>query len=859
MLRTNMVSWVMLAKPATRWLACVVACLLALFAAPAPALGQATLPYSQDFEGTIGSEWSVVSTLTHPTHSRVLGNFGNTGTTLSISTTPGQRYDLLFDLWAFDSWDGVASGDVFRVLVDGTQRLTANPRDNVPAREVAAGMFFVLPVWSDRLYSGLLVSFTATNATTIIAFDGEGLEDLASESWALDNVSVRASPPGVPYTADFERNHGSEWSVRSTIAVAGYGRALGQFDNTGSTLTLSTVSGTDYTVIFDLWAFDSWDGDGRACCGPDFFRVLVNGTLVYNVSPAMFFGFGSTIPEIPEVHTTNYAVGPHSVAGWGDKLYRRIAVNFTASGSTTTIEFDANGLSGGTDESWAIDNVRVVPRASASALLPIFRGRSEVSGLVVENTNTSGATTGALWLDLNNDGTLESVQGGTSLVARYWNGASYTGLGNPTMQAPFVAMDTDNNGTLELWIRNGSGTTEGLVYTGTGSSAVISNRTGANTTLFASVSGLRAAAPLDADSDGRIDLAMMGTGGNRLAINRGVRTDGTLEAFRLANLPSATSDVGSGAWVATGDLNNDTIPDIYWSNSSGRIWLSNGAGGYAASDWGLSVLNSASNPAGAVFADIDNDRDLDLFVGRRGTGLAPTLWINNGTAFVEQASSRGLGALRDVVDASFGDIDNDGDLDIFYVTASGFSGCALNSGSSGGYNFVVSDVGLTTESRGSDTTLVDVDGDGDLDASFTSNSSPIPSRHWLNTLNNGNQSLTVRVIGKGAGYINTAAIGTRVELWDATNTQFLQRRDVGLAKGAGGMTPLWVHFGGVDENTTYTLRVWGRGTIYSVPVTPAAASTTFTSGTRQRFYTFDENVHAPRVQVVQFREAMQGE
>jgi hypothetical protein len=428
------------------------------------------------------------------------------------------------------------------------------------------------------------------------------------------------------------------------------------------------------------------------------------------------------------------------------------------------------------------------------------------------------------------------------------------------MQAPLAVLDANNDGTLELWHRSAAGTTQALTFAGTGTGATNTNRVGANTSVFSLVSGLRAIAPLDANADGRIDLALLGTGSNALAINRGTEASGSLSAFTRADLPSDAADVGSGAWIATGDINNDTIPDIFWSNGTGRLWLSDGAGGYTAASRNISAMNSTSNPAGAVFADIDNDADLDLFIGRRGSGLAPTLWINNGSTFSEQASSRGLGTLTNIVDGVFGDYDNDGDLDLFYISASGFSGLARNQGSSGGYSFTLIDDGTITESRGGDGSIADVDGDGDLDYSFTSElGGTVLSRHWLNTLTNGNQSLTVRVVGKGAGYINTAGIGTRVELWNGANTQFLQRRDIGLAKGAGGMTPLWVHFGGVNENTQYTLRIWGRGTIYNIPITPASASTTFTSGTRQRFYTFDENLHAPKIAVTEYREVMQGE
>jgi hypothetical protein len=822
------------------------------------AFGQASVPYSQNFEGTIGSEWSVTNTISHPTYTRVLGNFGNTGTTLSVTTIPGREYEIVFDLWAFDSWDGThpTNGpDQFRILIDGSVVLNITPPNAMPLSSIAYGNVW-LSVWHDRIYPMVTLAFVATQTTTTIEFDGEGLQALTDESWGLDNLSVREiSPASIPYLATMDGASAPGVSPARFTTLASGDTILGPYDNNPVRLRLVTVAGERYTLIYDLWAFDSWDG-GPLSTG-DRFRVLQASTELFAHTIGSAFNF-QTMPHSPELMLSDVGVGSTIAGhGWGDKLFRRQSLTFVATSSLTELFFDADNLTGGTDESWGLDNVRVVRESDAQPFLRWFIGRQDFA-LNTTNASTTGATTGAFWLDLNGDGTVENVQAGTTLFTRYATGTPFTGPAASAMLAPMVAMDADNNGVPELWHRATGGSTQAFVYSGVGTSAAASNRVGQNASLFGAVSGLRAIVPLDADGDGRIDLVMMGSGGNRLALNMGTRSDGTLESFRLANLPSASADVGSGAWAATGDLNNDTIPDVYWSNGTGRLWLSNGAGGYVASDWGMSVVNSTANPAGATFADIDNDRDLDMFVGRRGSGLPPTLWINTGSAFVEQASSRGLGGLRDIVDASFGDIDNDGDLDMFFVSASGLCGTMLNGGSSGGYNFVLSDVGLVTETRGGDSVLMDVDGDGDLDASITSEHTAL-SRHWRNVLNNGTRSLTVRVIGKGEGYINRAGIGTRVELWDASNTQFLQRRDVGLAKGAGGMTPLWVHFGGVDENTTYTLRVWGRGTVYSVPVTPGTASTTFPSGTRQRFYTFDENVHAPRVQVVQYREVGQGE
>lgn len=835
------------------------------------AFAQATVPYTNDFEGTIGSEWNWPTTQDNATQSRILGLYSNSPLTLTLTTVPGTEYELVFDLWAVDSWDGSRhpyGPDEFRVLFGTTElvRGTIGPaadNPNFPATFTQQANPF--GYWqADMVARGVTLRFTATATTSVLTFDGEGLQEIWDESWGLDNLSVVAagSTPStaaaVPYVQTFETAPGAEWNSNARVNVPGHGNVLGTFANDPVELLVATTAGTQYTVIFDLWAFDSWDG-ANSMHGPDVFQVLRGSDVLLRETIATFPGFGWSMPNIPERFMTDVGVGSTNVGGWGDKLYRRLNVSFTATSATTALSFDAENLAGNPDESWAIDNVRVVQSSAALALVPAFRGQGHIDALGVSNANAASATTGALWVDLNGDGVVESVQGGASLVTVYRTGVSFAAPTAPAMQGPLLAIDADNDGSVELWHRNAAGTTLALTFAGVGSGATSTNRVGANANALSMVTGLRAIAPLDANADGWIDLALMGTGGNALAVSRGVQADGSLAAFVRAALPDGTSDVGSGAWTATGDINNDTIPDIYWSNGTGRLWLSDGAGGFTADARGISVLNSSTNAAGASFADIDNDRDLDLFIGRRGSGLAPTLWVNSGTSFTEQAASRGLGSLTNITDATFGDYDNDGDVDMFYLSANGLSGIARNGGSSGSYNFTLVDEGTVTETRGGDGVLADIDGDGDLDFSCTSESSDVPSRHWLNLLDNGSQSLTVRVIGKGAGYINAAGIGTRVELWDSTNTQFLQRRDIGLAKGAGGMTPLLAHFGGVNENTQYTLRIWGRGTIYSVPVTPSTATTVFSSGTRTRFFTFDENARAPRVVVTEYREAMQGE
>ena len=111
-------------------------------------------------------------------------------------------------------------------------------------------------------------------------------------------------------------------------------------------------------------------------------------------------------------------------------------------------------------------------------------------------------------------------------------------------------------------------------------------------------------------------------------------------------------------------------------------------------------------------ADFDSDGDLDALVlnGFRNTGSFPSrLFWNNGSAqFTDskQALNKSQGA-----DLAVGDLDLDGDLDVFIANMDLPNEVWLNDGSGR-----FSDSGLRLEGNNSaKPTLGDLDGDGDLD------------------------------------------------------------------------------------------------------------------------------------------------
>ncbi|HWA85669.1 MAG TPA: VCBS repeat-containing protein [Opitutus sp.] len=200
--------------------------------------------------------------------------------------------------------------------------------------------------------------------------------------------------------------------------------------------------------------------------------------------------------------------------------------------------------------------------------------------------------------------------------------------------------------------------------------------------------------------------------------------------------------VGTG--VAIGDYDGDGRPDIFVVSKTGRCrlfrnlgdWkfedvtdragLDGATGGWieTAKNWvGLAKEKTADTPEhwkqGAVFADVNNDGRLDLYVCRFN---APNwLFINQGDGtFKEEAAARGLA----VVDASgvgaFCDYDRDGWLDVYVTTSmldstrhpNGQRGYLFHNNGDGTFADVTGQAGITGESLSHSATWWDYDGDG---------------------------------------------------------------------------------------------------------------------------------------------------
>jgi len=149
-------------------------------------------------------------------------------------------------------------------------------------------------------------------------------------------------------------------------------------------------------------------------------------------------------------------------------------------------------------------------------------------------------------------------------------------------------------------------------------------------------------------------------------------------AFQGGNRPAA------GTCVAVFDYNNDGLTDLFFSNPAadetflviGNNWPFPGGHNYLLQNNGdgtFSDVTAASGVTGdmtkasygVTWGDVDNDGDLDLFVANRK--LQPFMYRNNGDGTFTDVGQGSFGTPHTEwwMAPRFGDIDADGDLDLY--------------------------------------------------------------------------------------------------------------------------------------------------------------------------------------------------
>jgi len=193
--------------------------------------------------------------------------------------------------------------------------------------------------------------------------------------------------------------------------------------------------------------------------------------------------------------------------------------------------------------------------------------------------------------------------------------------------------------------------------------------------------------------------------------------------FTFKSASPVTNQNGYSETCTWGDYDNDGLIDLFITNSAGTnhrnyLYRNTGNSNFLRVDTGI-VVSEIGRSRGANWVDIDNDRDLDLFVCRE-INQNEYLYRNNGNGYFTKITDSPLTTnAGESWSGSWGDYDNDGDLDVF-VTNSGNQNNFLYR-NEGDFNFtkitndpIVSEPGYNAVSGWGD-----FDNDGDLDMFIT--------------------------------------------------------------------------------------------------------------------------------------------
>jgi len=415
--------------------------------------------------------------------------------------------------------------------------------------------------------------------------------------------------------------------------------------------------------------------------------------------------------------------------------------------------------------------------------------------------NDGGGSRAVNWIDYDNDGDLDLFV--TNGPSPGQNNLFYENNGDETftkVDTLIITMDNNasdgsswgdynNDGYPDLFVANWYGQPNRLYKNNGDKTFTLISGSIISTEVSYSETGSWG----DFNKDGFLDLFVCNSGGalkNFLYKNNGDGSFSKLtDTFLNESFKSRNID-----WI---DFNSDGNPDIFVTNESNQnenLYLNNGDTTFSIASV-PSLLNLGGSTAGSNWEDIDNDGDLDVLLVNWSNQLNHLL-INNGDGTFTNVNAEPFSTdFNNSFGSSLGDIDNDGDLDIFIANA--FTGSSrttnylyINNGDGTFFRdtgIVATDLGWTYGCA-----FGDFNKDGWLDLFLAKCFNENENNTLYKNNGGGNNWITLNLEGIIS---NKTAIGAEVKLKTTIfGNSFWQTRRVAGQNGYCGQN-LQLHFG----------------------------------------------------------------
>ncbi len=443
---------------------------------------------------------------------------------------------------------------------------------------------------------------------------------------------------------------------------------------------------------------------------------------------------------------------------------------------TTELKVSATNVDGDKEQTVTSESTQVMKTS-----IHVFF--TEVTGLEITGNNN---TWNASWIDFDGDNDQDLIvpqyENNTGTLLYRNDGGNFTLIttGDITSACSGLSVacaDLDNDGDRDCFVAANAGSTNKLLMNNGDGSFSLNNNDASVTTI-----GYHHGASFaDYDNDGFVDLFLcdfMPTKHNILLKNQG----GT---FQVVENDEIAMGLGRSIGATWADYDNDGDQDLFVPNGNlenNLFYVNNGDGSFT-QETGTNITSDGANCVGSTWGDYDNDGDLDLFVANAGN--APNfLYKNNGDGtFTTVTNGEVVSSAGNSHGCSFVDFDNDGDLDLY---VSNDQKLYENDGNG---NFTSNTNELITEANDNayGHAWADYDNDGDLDLYVTTHSGN--SNHFYTNSSNGNHWFECKLVGTNS---NKSGIGARVKV--KANGKW-QIREVNSQTGFGGQNSLVQHFG----------------------------------------------------------------